>query len=286
MAVNKKIVLDAGHGFNTPGKRTPAGSAGVVREWTLNNFVCNYIAEFLADYNAEIFRVDDITGVTDVPVQARTNIINQINPDLFVSIHHNAAGTGSEWSSATGIEVFSHPDKPKRDADLAKIFADEMSRVIGLRNRGAKQANFHMVRNTNSSIPSVLCEGGFMDSIHDYPVITSDKGQGAYARAISDICVSYLDLTQKNPENPDTGTGEITEGQYEELKKLIYDLTENSRIKYGYVDQNMPEWARWDITELMDDKILLGDERGNLRLSHDMLRMLVIINRVRKGSQS
>jgi N-acetylmuramoyl-L-alanine amidase len=193
--MSKKIVLDAGHGVNTAGKRTPNGAVGIVREWTMNNAVCNNIAELLKDYEVEIIRADDVTGVTDRAVKTRTDAINRIKPDLFVSVHHNAFE--GVFGNATGVEAYSHASKPKRDADLAKLFTDEMAKLTGLRNRGAKQANFHMVRETLQTIPSVLCEGGFMDGVNDYPVITSAKGQRAYAQAVANICISYLQLKPK-----------------------------------------------------------------------------------------
>lgn len=34
--MNKKVVLDAGHGINTAGKRTLNGSSGIVKEWSMN----------------------------------------------------------------------------------------------------------------------------------------------------------------------------------------------------------------------------------------------------------
>ena len=74
--------------------------------------------------------------------------------------------------------------------------------------------------------------------------------------------------------------------EYEELKKEITDLkvnlnkwTNNSKIKYGYVDKNMPEWARTTITKLTKKDYLKGDETGNLQLSDDMLRLFVTLDR-------
>jgi len=192
----KKIVLDAGHGYNTLGKRTPKD----MREWTMNDAICRYTVSFLADYDVTLTRCDDITGKTDVALLQRTNTINSVNPDLFISIHHNA-NTGI-WGNWTGVETYSHPSKPKRDADLAKLFVDEMSRLTGLRNRGAKQADFHMIRETKSTIPSVLCEGGFMDSTIDEPVIISERGQKAYAQAVANVCISYLNLQKKTASPP------------------------------------------------------------------------------------
>ncbi|MCL2771959.1 MAG: N-acetylmuramoyl-L-alanine amidase [Oscillospiraceae bacterium] len=191
--MSKKIVFDAGHGLTTGGKRTLNGSNGVVNEWTMNNNVCNYAKTILADYDVEVYRVDDVTGKTDVPLYERTNKINQIHPDLFVSMHHNA-NTGV-WGIWGGVETYSHMNK--RDEELAVRFAAEISKLTGLRNRGAKKENFHMIRETKSTVPSVLCEGGFMDSTTDYSVITSEKGQRAYAQAVANVCISYLGLKKK-----------------------------------------------------------------------------------------
>ena len=60
-----KIVIDAGHGFNTPGKRSPDDE----REWSFNNKVAQYAIAKLKTYkDVEILRVDDPTGKTDVPL--------------------------------------------------------------------------------------------------------------------------------------------------------------------------------------------------------------------------
>jgi len=228
----KKIVLDAGHGFNTAGKRTPDGSNGVVREWTMNNNICKFVAEILADYDVEIIRVDDTIGGTDIPLLQRTNSINKIKPNLCISIHHNA--TTGNWNAATGVEVFSHPNKPKRDAELAKLFVDEMAKFVGLRNRGAKQDNLHMVRETNSEIPSVLCEGGFMDGMVDYQVITTDKGQRAYAQAVANTCVSFLGLKKK-------GEDDMTQERFNEMMDVY--LKQQSKKPEKFSDWFLKEFG-------------------------------------------
>ena len=76
---------------------------------------------------------------------------------------------------------------------------------------------------------------------------------------------------------------ELTMSQYDELKKMISDLSdkidrlENPMI-YNYIDDNMPEWARPTIQKLVDKGVLKGDEDG-LGLTDEMLRMLVINDR-------
>ena len=58
--MGKKLMLDAGHGLTTGGKQTCNGSAGIVKEWTMSNNVCNYIKAILADYDVENLNV--VTG--------------------------------------------------------------------------------------------------------------------------------------------------------------------------------------------------------------------------------
>ena len=69
--------------------------------------------------------------------------------------------------------------------------------------------------------------------------------------------------------------------QYEELKTMIGELSKKIKepIIYNYVDANMPEYARQTIQKLMDKGYLKGDSSGNLNLTDEMLRTLVILDR-------
>lgn len=69
--------------------------------------------------------------------------------------------------------------------------------------------------------------------------------------------------------------------QYEELKTMIGELSKKIKepMIYNYVDANMPEYARQTIQKLMDKGYLKGDSSGNLNLTDEMLRTLVILDR-------
>lgn len=84
-----------------------------------------------------------------------------------------------------------------------------------------------------------------------------------------------ISTTWKAPEE------ELTMTQYEELKQMITNLSAKipTQMRYGYVDDNMPEYAKPTIRKLMSNGFLKGDSSGNLDLSDDMLRMLVILDR-------
>ena len=136
--MSKVLVLDAGHGLNTAGKETYKGSKGVIKEWTLNNNVCNKIQSILKDYDVTIYRTDDTTGKTDISLSERVKRCNNYNADLFVSIHHNAYSN----TTATGTEVYMHTHGTSEDKKLADLVAPKLAEKTGLKNRGSKKASF------------------------------------------------------------------------------------------------------------------------------------------------
>ena len=80
-----KIILDAGHGCSTPGKRSPDG----MREYEFNRAVASLAKEMLGKYqNTEVFFAH--SDERDVPLAERTSLANNQNSDCYVSIHSNA----------------------------------------------------------------------------------------------------------------------------------------------------------------------------------------------------
>lgn len=187
--INKRLVLDEGHGYNTAGKRTPDD----IREWTMNNKVVSKIIDLLKDYNVDIKVVNDRTGKTDTSLAERCNKTNSYKADLLVSIHHNAF-TG-DWGTHTGTSVFIHNTMASAfSKQVAEVLAPKLASYTNLRNRGVCKDNFYMLRNT--TCPSILVEGGFMDSTIDKPIITSSNGQLAYAKAVAETVIQCLGLTK------------------------------------------------------------------------------------------
>ena len=52
------------------------------------------------------------------------------------------------------------------------------------------------------------------------------------------------------------------------------------KMIYHYIDDNMPQWARPTIQKLVDRGALKGDENGELGLTEDLMRTLVINDRI------
>lgn len=67
--------------------------------------------------------------------------------------------------------------------------------------------------------------------------------------------------------------------QYEELKKEINQL--KTRVGYfNYIDNNMNESYRPTVEKLVNSGRLKGNEKGELMLTNDMMRILTILDRV------
>ncbi|QIG62545.1 endolysin [Sporosarcina phage Lietuvens] len=184
-----KVVLDAGHGINTPGKRSPADE----REWSFNSAVLLACAAHLKTYaGVEILRVDDATGRTDVPLGTRTSRANAWRADIYVSIHHNA--NTAKWGAWGGVETFTmdHPQANPKSRALANAVHPRIVKAMGLRDRGVKKANLHVLRETN--MPAILTEGGFMDSTTDIGALRDSAKLKAQGIAIAEGIADYFGL--------------------------------------------------------------------------------------------
>lgn len=170
-----KIMLDAGHGYNTPGKRSPDG----MREYEFNRVVANYAKALLEDYeNVTVYFSH--SDQKDVSLQERTTKANRLAVDCFVSLHANAYGT--DWNSAHGIETFVYQTKPKEATALAEKVQNNLVVATGLRNRGVKTANFHVLKAT--AMPAILVECGFMTNSDELKLLRSDLYRKTCAEAI------------------------------------------------------------------------------------------------------
>ena len=95
MENRKIIVIDAGHGLKTSGKRCLKSiDPNQTREWWLNDRIADKLESMLAAYNCDIIRADDTTGAKDVPLKERTSKANTAKADVYLSIHHNGGING------------------------------------------------------------------------------------------------------------------------------------------------------------------------------------------------
>ena len=177
------IILDAGHGSNTPGKCAPDKS---LYEWKWTREIVAMLCERL--YGLEnIQTVILVPEEHDVPLKERVRRVNTIVHDakienkevLLISIHINAAGHGT-WNNASGWSVWVSNNASNKSKQFAQIaYREAVS--MGLKgNRVVPKeqywtSNFYILKNT--LCPAVLTENMFQDNKEDVEFLKSDEGK-------------------------------------------------------------------------------------------------------------
>lgn len=147
-----KIFIDPGHGGSDPG----ATSNGH-QEKNFNLQIAKEIEKYLKQYkNVEIklSRTND----TYLSLSDRTKMANDWGADYYVSVHINAGG-------GTGFESYIFNNPTKDEIEKQKIIHDHIANNISERDRGKKQANFHVLR--ESKMSAILFEFLFIDNTSD-----------------------------------------------------------------------------------------------------------------------
>lgn len=192
----KKIVLDAGHGMHTPGKRCLKSiDSKETREWILNNRIVTKVQNKLKEYDVDVLRVDDPTGATDVSLSSRVNQANKFGADLYCSFHHNA---GINGGSGGGIVVITYDNRSEL-VNLRNKLYDKLIDATGLKgNRYSPKCadpNLYVLRKTNMT--AVLAEHGFMDSTTDVPIILTEAFAEKCANGWIKFFEEYLGIKKK-----------------------------------------------------------------------------------------
>jgi N-acetylmuramoyl-L-alanine amidase len=156
----KYILLDNGHGNDTPGKRSPVWSDGAqLFEYEFNRAIVNGVIQELAKVNIPVIKL--VPELNDVELSERVRRANMYD-GLFISIHSNAGG-------GSGCEIFTSKGQTQSDKfepifkqEYEKIFKGEKYRTDFSDGDSDKEADFYVLKNTK--MPALLIECFFMDT--------------------------------------------------------------------------------------------------------------------------
>ena len=193
-----KVLIDAGHGIDTPGKRSPDGT---FLEYLWNRQVADLVLARLRASGIDADLV--VTETNDISLRTRAMRVNKVCDRLgasnviVVSIHANAAGNGKSWMNATGWECHTSPGKTKSD-DLAEAFYDSFSRAFPDKRMrrdfsdgdSDKESNFYIL--TKTRCPAVLLENFFYDNRTECQWLLKKETKERFAEAIVDGLKRYL----------------------------------------------------------------------------------------------
>ncbi|GAB2575558.1 N-acetylmuramoyl-L-alanine amidase [Gracilibacillus alcaliphilus] len=169
------FVIDPGHGGKDPGA---IGSE--TNEKTLTLSTAKKLSEQLKNKGASVTltRTDD----TYISLEKRANISNSADTDAFISLHYNS----SAQKEARGIETYYY------DGGESKQLADSVQASLidhtDLHNRGAKQADFHVLKGNKQL--ALLVELGFISNPEEQKLVQSESYQ---EKAITGIVAGLED---------------------------------------------------------------------------------------------
>ena len=185
---NKIITIDPGHGGSDSGAIGPNGYTEKEGAFAISQKV----ASILNQSGAKVVMTRD----SDVDVygpnasarnelQARVDVGNNANSDIFVSIHCNAFVN----PAANGTQTFYYGSSYQGQR-LAQSIQEKMIEANGLRDRGISTCNFYVVK--HSYMPAVLIETAFITNYDEEALLSDDEWQTTMAKSIAEGINEYF----------------------------------------------------------------------------------------------
>ena len=178
---DRVIIIDPGHGGTDSGN-----TFGTIYEKDVVLKVSKLVERKLAATGANVLmtRTDDVYPT----LPDRVDFTNVNYGEIFVSIHANSVLNNT---TANGTETFyamTSGDK-QESIDLATFVNNQIVNDLKMRNRGVKNEQFYVIRNT--IIPAILVELGFLTNSEDRAKLTDDHYIELFAESIYKGIVEY-----------------------------------------------------------------------------------------------
>ena len=174
---NKRyVVIDAGHG---------GSDVGATRNGVYEKNITLDVSKRVADLLRKKGYIVEMTRTTDtyVSLQDRVAFSEDINPDIFVSIHVNSSNS----DSPTGLETHYYKDN---SLELAKYVHASLLNHVNSKDRGLFKSRFYVINHTTA--PAILVEIGFISSPVERAQLVSETRKQATAKAIAEGINDYF----------------------------------------------------------------------------------------------
>ena len=192
------ILIDPGHGIDTPGKRSPDGK---FLEYLWNRQIADLLLDRFMIMGIDASLV--VTETNDISLSTRVQRVNKVcskvgaSTVILLSIHSNAAGDGSKWMSAQGWSCDTSKGETKSDVIAECLydafeteFADRKIRKDMSDGDRDWEENFYVL--TKSKCPAVLLENFFYDNRDECAWLLKDETKERIADAIVKGIIQYI----------------------------------------------------------------------------------------------
>lgn len=198
-----KVLIIAGHGTETPGKRSPDGQ---LREGRYCREIAQRVSRELTLRGADAILI--VPEDADTPLTERVRRVNKwcnkLGKDnvLLIEIHCNAAGKGNQWLNARGWSAYTTIGKTKADLLATSLYHAAEKYLPGHRLRCDTrdgdpdiEENFYVIKHT--LCPAVLTENLFQDNRRDVDFLLSPKGKEAITMLHVEGIINYIKSCKK-----------------------------------------------------------------------------------------
>jgi len=181
------LLIDNGHGKETPGKRSPLLPDGRrLLEWEFTRAVAKRCVELAPQYGLNVvILVPEDSDIALSERAARANRYMKAHRNercVLLSIHGNAAGNGNSWMTARGWEAWTTVGKTNSDKLAEQLYNNARFVFMGstkIRTDNSdgdqdKESNFTVIY--KAAMPAVLTENFFYDNMEDCEFMLSEKG--------------------------------------------------------------------------------------------------------------
>lgn len=251
----KLIAVDAGHGMDTAGKRTTTFPDGtIMKENEFNRATAKFLVEALERNGFKTLLT--APEITDTPLQTRVKRANKAKADAFICIHANAYD--NKWNDANGIESWIYNKSGNKTMKLAEDIQKELIAITKRKDRGIKKSSdLYVLRYTN--MIAVLVECGFLTNLEEATLLRSENYRKKCAEAICKGICKYYNVSYQSESVQDNIN--CCPKRYQKVSELPY--------------------GKEVVQMLIDKELLKGNEKGDLDLTIDMVRLLIILYRAK-----
>jgi len=179
---DKLVVIDPGHGGHDPGAISTLG----IQEKDVVLKASLMLKKKLENAGFKVYMTRERDNY--VKLYDRAGIANQLDADIFISVHANAAGN----KSAQGIETLYKPDPARNNEGLARAIQDELIDATGAKDRGiVSRPELVVIRETE--MDAVLLELGFLSNVDEEAKLLQDLYLETCANAVVKGVIEFMD---------------------------------------------------------------------------------------------
>lgn len=195
------VIIDNGHGVDTPGKSSPDGN---LKEYQWTREMARELKKRLTEKGIKTELL--VTEEVDIPLNERVRRVNAFcrlygaSNCLLISLHVDASGVTAQWRQANGWSVYVAPNASSASKEFADLLAQQAIKA-GIRvrkqyaDRGYWVKSLAIVRDT--LCPAVLTENLFMDNHSDCDRLLSNEGKETIVRLHFEAVTEWLSKKER-----------------------------------------------------------------------------------------